>query len=60
MHPLLREAEKKRNEAKAALRFGKLCDQIRGKKHWAFDAKLRAWRLEREAMMLERAARCNQ
>lgn len=54
MHKAISKAQKKRNEAKAALRFGQLCDRVRGKKHWALAAKLKAWHLEREAAAIER------
>ena len=47
------QARKLRNLAQASLRFGRECDKVRGRKHWALDAKLRAWKLEREAKAVE-------
>lgn len=48
------EAEKLENLARCSLRFGLMCDKIKGRKDWALDAKLKAWKLQKEAQAAER------
>lgn len=57
MDTSVEQARKLRNLAQASLRFGCECDKVRGRKHWALDAKLRAWKLERDAAALESSQR---